>query len=408
MPASRKTNFVDQDQFLQLRRAGQSYRAIGRQTGWARETVRKYCRGAGRPAAKLGRPAGCLGSFDPLVRFAALRLKRQHPGWGPIVILDELSELSHLRGRRLPRRSQLATYYQQFGSRLITPHLHRQLPPPVAPLPEPSERIVFQLDAQERISLPRLGQFNRLDIRAPGWGLLVGCYPHPAPRGQRVSLAQTRDDCRATFQDWGLPDVVQTDHDPLLVPSGNHPFPSDFTLWLAGLDIHHQLISRVTQNGSVERSHQTCHKQMVHGSDPADWPTFLAHVRHEQKRLNERLPSWAKACQGQVPLAAHPEARTPQRPYTRATEADLFDLRRIHAYLAGGRWIRLTSDRGQFNLGDRVWSVGSAHAHQPVVIRFDSAAVCFTVSSSNDTVLTHLPGSWLSADRIRGLDAPPN
>src|SRR4030095_10995982 len=67
MPASRKTSFIDQDQFLQLRRAGHSYGAIGRQTGGARETVRKYCRAAGRPAAKLGRPAGCLRSFDPLV-----------------------------------------------------------------------------------------------------------------------------------------------------------------------------------------------------------------------------------------------------------------------------------------------------------------------------------------------------
>jgi hypothetical protein len=355
----------------------------------------------------MGRPAGCLRSLDPLVRFAALRLKRQHPGWGPTVILDELSQLAQLRDRRLPGRSQLAAYYQQFGSRLIRPHLHRQLPPAAAPLPKPPEQIVFQLDAQERLSLPRLGVFNRLDIRAPGWGLLVGCYPHSAPSNQRISLAQTRHDCRATFADWGLPDVVQTDHDQLLVSSGNYPFPSDFTLWLVGLGIHHQLISRVTQNGSVERSHQTCYKQMVHGSDPADWPSFLAQVRHEQQRLNERLPSWAKACQGQVPLVAHPEARTPRRPYTHAVEADLFDLRRVHAYLAAGRWVRLTSNRGQFNLGDRVWTVGSAHARQPVVIHFDVADVCFTVSNSNGTQIHTLPSDWLSAARIRGLQPPP-
>jgi hypothetical protein len=403
MPASRRTSFVDQDQFIQLHRAGQSYRAIGRQMGWARETVRKYCRAAGRPPAKLGRPKGLLGRVDPLVRFAALRLKRQHPGWGPIAVLDELDQLAHLAGRRLPSRSQLAAYYHQFGNRLVTPSLHRRLPPPSEPLPDYPERIVFQLDAQERLSLPRLGRFNRIDIRAPGWGLLVGCYPHPAERNQRVSLAQTRDDCRATFEQWGLPDVLQTDHDQLLVSSGNYPFPSDFSLWLTALGVHHQLIARVIQNGSVERSHRTCDKQMVRGSDPADWPTFLALVQAEQVRLNERLPSRARACRGQVPLVAHPEAHTPRRPYRRDSEAQLFDLGRVHTYLAHSRWIRLTSDRGQFNLGDRVWSVGSGHAHQPVVITFDADAQRFTVTRQDGTCLKYLPSDWLSPARIRGL-----
>jgi hypothetical protein len=407
MPASRRTSFVDQDQFIQLHRAGQSYHAIGRQLGWARETVRKYCRAAGRPPAKLGRPEGFLRRVGPLVRFAALRLKRQHPGWGPIAVLDELSQLPQLAGQRLPSRSQLAAYDHQFGDRLVTPSLHRRLPPPSAPLPDYPQRIVFQLDAQERLSLPRLGRFDRIDIRAPGWGLLVGCYPHPAERNQRVSLAQTRDDCRATFEQWGLPDVLQTDHDQLLVSSGNYPFPSDFSLWLTALGIHHYLIARVIQNGSVERSHRTCDKQMVRGSDPADWPTFLALVQAEQVRLNERLPSRAKACQGQVPLVAHPEARTPRRPYRRDTEAQLFDLGRVHTYLALSRWIRLTSDRGQFNLGDRVWSVGSAHAHQPVVITFDADAKCFTVTSQAGTFLKHLPSDWLSPARIRGLPDEP-
>ena len=410
MPPHHATTYADRDKFVQLHRAGQSYRQIAAQTGWSWATVRDHCRAVGdnQPARRLGRPRGLLGSFDPRVRFAALRLKRRRPGWGPIVILDELSQQPHLRGCRLPRPSQLAAYYRQFGSRLVRPQYHRRLPPPVVPLPAYPERIVFQLDAQERLSLPRLGRFNLLDIRAPGWGVLVGCYPHPAPRGERISLAQSRDDCRLTFEAWGLPEVLQSDHDKLLVNTGDYPFPSWFTLWLVGLGIHHQLIQRVTQNGCVERSHRTSDKQMLLGMDPADWPTFLAHVVHEQVRLNERIPSRAKACHGQPPLVAHPEALTPRRPYTRAGEAALFEMSRVHAYLAAGRWVRLSSDRGQFTLADRVWTVGSAYAHQVLVIQFDLAQGLFNITTTSGTWLKALPSDWLTPELLRGLPESPS
>jgi hypothetical protein len=377
--------------------------------GWSCVTVRRWCRAAaaGRPAAAgLGRPSGLLGSFDPLVRFAALRLKRRRPDWGPIVILDELAQQPHLRDRRLPHPAQLAAYYRQFGARLVRRQYHRRLPPPAAPLPAYPERIVFQLDSQERLSLPGLGRFNLVDVRAPGWGVLVGCYPHPAPSNQRVSLAQTRDDCRLTFESWGLPDVLQTDHDKLLVNTGDYPFPSWFTLWLVGLGIHHQLIERVTQNGSVERSHRTSDKQMLSGMQRADWPTFRAHVAHEQARLNERIPSRARACHGQPPLVAHPEARQPRRTYTPASEAALFEMSRVHTYLAAGRWVRLGSDRGQFTLADRVWTVGSAYAHQPLLIQFDAVQHLFNVSTTSGTFLKTLPSDWLTPELLRGLPQP--
>jgi hypothetical protein len=57
----------------------------------------------------------------------------------------------------------------------------------------------------------------------------------------------------------------------------------------------------VIQNGSVERSHRTFDKQMLCGVETADWPTFLKHVAAEQVRLNERIPSRARACQGLPP-----------------------------------------------------------------------------------------------------------
>jgi hypothetical protein len=128
-----------------------------------------------------------------------LRLKRQHPAWGPAVILDELQQRASTRERRLPHVSELAAYFQQFGARLVQPRRHLQLPPPVTPLPPTADRVMYELDMQERLFLPALGYFNVLNIRAPRWGLTVGCYPHPAGQqrwSSKVSQDEARDDCR--------------------------------------------------------------------------------------------------------------------------------------------------------------------------------------------------------------------
>lgn len=413
MPYQHATTFAERDQFVQLHRVGLTYREIGQQLGWKPDTVRKHCRAVRQRGAealyprKPGPPKrGPLSTFDPVVRFAALRLKHQHPGWGPAVILDELGQRASTRDKSLPHISQLAAYYQQFGERLVQPRRHLQLPPAVTLPPPVAERLVFQLDIQERLFLPQLGYFNVVNIRAPRWGVTVGCYPHPA--GQRrwsskVSQAEARDDCRQTFERWGLPDVLQTDWDKVLVTTGDYPFPSLFTLWLVGLGVDHHLIQRVTQNGSVERYHRTFDKQMLSGPDCADWPTFRAYVASELERLNWRIPSRAKACRGQPPLVAHPEALIPRCPYRQEQEAELFDMQRVYTYLAGGRWVRSTSAKGQFKFADRVWTVGSRFTRQPVVITFTLETLEFIVSSPDSQELKRLPSDWLTEAAIRGL-----
>jgi len=407
------TTFEERQQFVQLHQQGATYAEIAQACGWKPETVRKHCQAfhhegvsALHPQTPGPLPSGPLSTFDPVVRFAALRLKRAHPGWGPAVILDELHQRRSTRHRRLPQVSQLAAYFQQFGSRLVQPRRHLQLPASVTPSVPDADRLVFQLDMQERLYLPALGYFNVLNVRAPRWGITVGCYPHPAGRKRwscKVSLAETRDDCRHTFEQWGLPDVIQTDHDKVLVPSGEYPFPSCFTLWLVGLGIQHTLIQRVTQNGSVERCHRTFDKQMLSGCTATDWPTFRQYVAAELVRLNERLPSRAKACHGQVPLVAHPEARLARRPYRRDHEDQLFSMACVYAYLANGRWVRRASTHGQFKFADYVWNAGRRFEHQSVVITFAADTHAFVVSTLEDAEIKRLPSDWITEAAIRGL-----
>jgi len=413
MSYPKATTFEERQHFVAHHEQGASYGEIAAACGWKAETVRKHCLafehagvGALEPK-KPGPPAhGPLSTFDPVVRFAALRLKRAHPAWGPAVILDELRQRRSTRRKRLPQGSQLAAYFQQFGSRLIQPRRHRQLPPPLASPAPNAEGLVFQLDMQERLFLPALGHFNVVNIRAPQWGLTVGCAPHPAGQKRwscKVSLAEIRDDCRQAFAQWGLPDELRTDHDKVLVPSGEYPFPSVFTLWLVGLGVRHRLIQRVTQNGSVERCHRTFDKQMLSGCTATDWPTFRQHVAAELKRLNERVPSRAKACHGQIPLVAHPEARTPCRPYRRAQEARLFSMARVYTYLAQGRWLRRASTHGQFKFADFVWNAGRRFENQSVVITFTADTHAFVVSTLAGEEIKRLPSDWINEAAIRGL-----
>lgn len=413
MPVRHVTTYAEREQFVQLHQAGLSYTAIAERCGWGRETVRHYCRAfrrAGLAGLRLKRPGpeagGPLSSFAPLVRFAALRIKRLHPAWGPAVILDELRQRSSTRDLPLPHVSQMAAYFQQFGARLVQPRRHLQFPPAIPGVPTDNPPLLYQLDMQERLVLPGLGYFNVLAIRAPQWGLTLGYYAHPAgeQRWQRkVSQAEARQDCRQTFARWGLPDVVQTDRDKVLTATGEYPFPSWFTLWLIGLGIEHRLIRRVIQNGSVERSHRTFDKQMLSGATCPDWPTFHAHIAAELVRLNERLPSRAKACRGQIPLLAHPEAQTPRRPYCLQREAQCFAMQRVYTYLVSGRWVRQASTHGQFSFADLTWNASRSYEGQRVVVTFTPDTHEFVLSTADGTEIKRMPGDWVSEATIRGL-----
>ena len=70
---------------------------------------------------------------------------------------------------------------------------------------------------------------------------------------------------RQAFSHWGLCDRFQTDQDRRLVNTGDHPFPSRFTLWLAGLGISHEFARSASDNGCAERFHRTWYGRVVEG-----------------------------------------------------------------------------------------------------------------------------------------------
>ena len=96
MPATRPTTIQQRQEIMQLAQAGLSHQAIAQDVGVSVWTARKWARQtrSGDLAAlvsHVGRPiTGSLADSPPLVRYVALRLKRQHPTWGAAYIVQKM------------------------------------------------------------------------------------------------------------------------------------------------------------------------------------------------------------------------------------------------------------------------------------------------------------------------------
>jgi hypothetical protein len=411
----RQTTLADRQEIIALLRAKQSQAAVAAATGWSIETVRKVWRAyreqgeQGLAAGKVGRPRrGKLSSFPGLVRYVALRLKRQRPHAGPDVILADMALRPSLQGLKLPSSASLSSYFSQFGERLVTPRSHRQLPGQPSQLAwayAPHE--CWLLDFVESVSWPGVGWTNVMNVVDFATSLKI-CSQVEAAGGanhrQHMSWAHIREHLRAAFERWGLPDRIRTDHDRRLVAEGDYPVPMPFTLWLVGLGIHHELIQRVTQNGGVERANRTWQARLLDLPLGSDWTANQDYVNYETWRMNAVLPSRGRQCQRQPPLLVYPQALNPRRFYRRQDELALFDLTRVEAYLAQGRWLRHTSARGQFHFQSDLLSLGTAYARQTVVITFDLAQRQFQVrSAQSDRILLQFRPHWLSVAAITDL-----
>jgi len=410
----KRTTLADREEIIDLKRGGSSYTAIALATGWAPETVRRIWRAyrdagyAGIAIRHLGRSAtGPLATFAPLVRYVALRLKRQHPYDGPDVILADMAVRPSITGQPLPSAVSLGRYFQQFGTRLLVPRAHLQLPGETARLTAAyAPHDVWELDFDEGLHLPPLGWINVLNVTDLATGLKIGSFVHDAgpPQARHlITWEQMREDLRDAFTIWGLPKAMRTDRDRRLVAPGDYPIPMLATLWFVGLGVEHDLIRRVTQNGQVERFHRTWEGRLLY-PPPADLlAQFQEYVRYQLWRMNVVLPSRGRHCHRCPPLLVYPEARDNPRYYTRRDEPALFDMQRVYAYLAEGRWLRRTSGRGQFHFQNETLSVTVRHAREVVVATFDlqGQQFVFTPAHSDEVLLRFRP-AWLSAEVITG------
>jgi len=377
MPATRTTTVQQRQGMARLAEQGESHQSVANHTGVSLWTARKWIRQARRGSLAalvtiLGRPAtGPLSAFDSLVRYVALRLKRQHRTWGAAYVVKKMGERPSLKGKRLPSPTTVWRYWRSFGDRLFP---QRRPAQPQRP-PAGVAHGVWQMDAKESVPIPGVGTvtFNQARDEFGRATVMHRIHPVEAPeqRVVKLSAAQVQQDCRIAFTTWGLPDAIQTDRASIFVDADPTPFPTLLALWWIGLGIEHCLASSPQRNGCIERGHRTLNERTLVEQHFDDAGELQHQVDVDWHELNAECPSRAKGCHGQPPLVAHPELLVPRRPYRPEWELDLFDLKRVDQYLATQTWVRTVSEVGQVSLGSHRYGLGIAWAGQTVSICFD-------------------------------------
>ena len=129
-------------------------------------------------------------------------------------------------------------------------------------------------------------------------------------------------------------------------------------------------------------------KQTFEGQTFADLTALQRSLQARMLFLNLEYPT--RALDGQPPFQAFPHARHSSRLYAFETEAHLFDLQRVYAYLQNGRWFRQVSSVGTFSLGGYGYNATTHLAQQTLEITFDSASCNLICLPEKDTTTFRL------------------
>jgi hypothetical protein len=353
----------------------------------------------------MGRPTrGALSSYPTALRNQLSLWCKQHPGWGSKTLQTELSLSETFRDQRLPSRASLARWRkEQRAVRLYEKHS----PLPATPAnPAQGCHEEWEMDARGYSRVPNLGLIALIDLNDVFSRVKVLSYPCWIGQNRIERYPSTPDyqlALRLAFTEWGLPDRIATDHDRIFYDqTSKSPFPTRFHLWLLalGIDLQFGRFGRPTDQAVTERSHQLWDSQVLEGAWFEDYLGLWQTLEMRKIFLNEHLP--CATLQDMPPLQAHPEARTPRRPYRPEWEADLLDLSRVRTYLAKGQWLRKVSSLGAISIGRQIYQLGSSWRPEGYVeLTFDPEAgefVCRTPAGKQ----TRLSAAWLTKEELMG------
>jgi hypothetical protein len=221
---------------------------------------------------RMGPPeVGVLGRFGPMVKHVALHLKREHPGWGMPMLRLHMQRRPSLQGLALPKNTALWTYLHQFGRRLLAPRRLFTKRPEIKPVSTLAVHQCWQMDFKgDEVVLGCqvvICPFGLVD-EASGAPLLRIIHQVQAKGNHRgLTMRHVQNDLRLAFAQWGLPDAIRMDRDPLFIGSTRFEWPGTLLLWLIGLTVQ-PVINRAyrpTDNALIERSHRTWQGDVLAG-----------------------------------------------------------------------------------------------------------------------------------------------
>lgn len=391
------------------KQTGMSLRQISHELMCSIETVRKWYRNARdrRSSEKRGRPRRGIGSSYPSsVIEKAIEHKRANPHWGPKKIRVEMERMQEMRAEELPSPASLSLVFKQYCPEAVQPRKRRQLPPPDPKVHRVHQR--WQMDAKEGIELGAQ-RANVQEIRDIYSGLMVASQAFvslPSGKGwQHLGYEDHRQVLRQAFCEWGLPLEVQTDNDHQFNNPNDVGFPTLFTLWLVGLGVRHVLSRphRPTDQPHIERNHRT--QGDFAWKDHAFTQLDALQQALDDHRLsyNHSYPSQAAHCHGCPPLSVFPTAFATGRPYHPDLEWDLFDLKRVDAFLSKQVWTRTVAKNGTVQLGGHYYILGRKWKAQLVSIRFLPVSRSFRFENQDGSLVAIVPPRGLEKEHLIGL-----
>ena len=399
-----ETTHAERVEIVERHLAGETLDAIAESLNLNLFTVRHWWRiyrddgwTALTPGIKGPPRVGALGRFHPMVKYVALRLKREHPGWGLPMLRLWMQRRPSLQEVTLPKNTALWSYLHQFGPRLLAPRRLFTKRPETKPLRAVTAHQCWEMDFKgeeivlgcQIVVLP-----YGLTDEASGAPLLRVIHVLQAKGNHRgLTMRHVQADLRQAFAQWGLPDAIRMDRDPLFIGSSRFEWPGTLLLWLIGLGVQ-PIINRAyrpTDNAMIERANRTWQSDVLAGVHFLDLQAVQAASDQalEDRRLT--LPSRHSGCDHRPPLEAFPDLVKRRRPYGADQELSLFDLSRVDAYLAQWEWRRQVDSTGKISLANRNHLIDRRYKGQVVKVRFDPTTrefVCRLVSGDIAARLT--------------------
>lgn len=406
----KQTSVAERNQMIDLKLKGFSLPEIAKATGWSFECVRSWWRryrDGGRkalnPDDKRKQRGGRMSSFSDEIPAAFADIKQEHPGWGAPVARPRVALKLEIAEEALPSISTIEKFWAEKHPELLGTYRRQRPKPEADPIPditEPHER--WQLDFKEWMKVETVGYVDVLNIRDEATPVKIGSFVYPARKstGRDIQVA-----LRQAFTQWGLCDRLQTDRDKRLFnPQVDHPFPTVVILWLVGLGIAHDRAPSAQKNGCVERFNGTWYQRVLRGCDYETIEAIQETSDEELFWINHKLPSDGRACNGQPPLVAYPEAASPRRPFDPEQELELFSMERVYDYLSNQFWWRHVTDNGQISLGGYRYGIGTDFADTDIRIDFDANEACFVAQTANGETIKRFEPKQLTVAHITGLD----
>lgn len=198
--ATRTTPYLRR-RFCRRHLNGETYAAIAGSEGVSKWTIRYWYRrerdGGSMQTVYRREPSGLLSRFDPKVRYCILRLRLEHPRWGPNRILAGLRKPPSLRGLPLPSEASIGRYLHHW-SRFRRPAKQR------VKRPRPKEPTAvhqsWQIDFKLAIPLHDGCYVNLHTVRDPVGKACIGAFVFSAGKAGRNPHNPQLEDVRASLR----------------------------------------------------------------------------------------------------------------------------------------------------------------------------------------------------------------